>query len=121
MHAILALALASLSAAAPSTEQHVLGPDLAISKSGFKCDLPPVVSPKEDGLSDAKHAFGTKAAFMKQVERHAALVQVPSISYDDLGEVDEDPRWLVFFDFHKELETQFPTVYARHHVRVCNM
>ncbi len=83
-----------------------LGPD-------FKCDLPPAVSPDGDGLPSADELFSGKAAFAKQVERHSAIVKVPSVSYDDLGEVFEDERWLVFLEFHKVLETVFPTVYVR--------
>ena len=114
MHFNVAAALvclqACLSVAAPAAgDQQVLGAQGA-SKTKFKCDLPPAVSPKKDGLPDAEDIFSSKEAFKKQVERHTAIVQVPSISYDDLGDVEEDERWLVFFDFHKVLKEQFPIV-----------
>ncbi len=83
-------------------DQHVIGtgPEIA----SFSCDLPPVAAPPEDGFPLAREVFGTKEALLKQVKRHTAIVNVPSICYDDLGDFDEDPRWPVFYDFHKVLE-----------------
>lgn len=74
----------------------------------FSCDLPIVLDPVGDGLSSAQHLFSTKAALAKQVERHSALVKVPSICYDDLGPFDEDPRWAPFYKFHDVLAETFP-------------
>jgi len=76
----------------------------------FKCDLPPAVSPDGDGLPSADELFANDHAFRRQVARHSAIVRVPSISYDDLGDVWEDERWLVFLEFHKVLEELFPAV-----------
>lgn len=45
-----------------------------------------------------------------QVKRLSAAVQVPTESYDDNGEVDEDPRWETFQQFHNVLQDLFPLV-----------
>lgn len=49
------------------------------SEHDFKCDLPPVLSPGNDGLPSANELFDSKDAFNKQVKRHQAIVRVPSI------------------------------------------
>jgi Gly-Xaa carboxypeptidase len=38
-------------------------------------------------------------------------VKIPKESFDDMGQVGEDPRWNVFVDFHAYLEKTFPLVY----------
>ncbi|KAJ4269929.1 hypothetical protein NW762_001600 [Fusarium torreyae] len=77
----------------------------------FKCDLPPVLAPAEDGLPSAKSLFSSRKAFDKQVKRHQAIVRVPSICYDDLGDVDEDERWAPFYDLHDVLAKTYPAVH----------
>ncbi|KAH8923264.1 carboxypeptidase S [Atractiella rhizophila] len=38
-------------------------------------------------------------------------IKIPTESWDDEGEVGEDPRWEVFLPFHEWLEGAFPNVY----------
>ncbi|TKW50858.1 putative carboxypeptidase C24C9.08 [Colletotrichum tanaceti] len=80
--------------------------------SDFKCDLPPPVTPS-DGLPSAADLFSSPDAVRKQVERHTALVRVPSICYDDLGDFDKDDRWRVFYDLHDVLKKTYPVFHAR--------
>ncbi|EWY97019.1 hypothetical protein FOYG_05510 [Fusarium oxysporum NRRL 32931] len=77
----------------------------------FKCDLPPVLSPGNDGLPSASELFDSKDAFNKQVKRHQAIVRVPSICYDDLGDVDKDERWAPFYDLHDVLAKTYPAIH----------
>lgn len=84
--------------------------DASKSKS-FECDLPTAVDPSGDDLLSAHELFTSKAALQKQIERHSALVKVPSICYDDLGPFDTDPRWAPFHDFHDVLAQTFPLVH----------
>ncbi|KAK1982638.1 peptidase family M20/M25/M40 [Colletotrichum cereale] len=84
----------------------------ADTTSDFKCDLPPAVSPS-DGLPSAKDLFSSPEAVRKQVERHAALVRVPSICYDDLGDFDTDSRWDVFYELHHVLKKTYPVFHDR--------
>lgn len=87
--------------------QQVLG---STGVSDFQCDLPPVLDPYRDGLPAARDVFGGEKALLKQVERHSALVRIPSISYDDNGEPGEDPRWDVFYDVHAALAALYPSM-----------
>lgn len=40
-------------------------------------------------------------------------VRIPTESYDDSGDVGQDPRWDVFFKFEEYLKASFPTVYQK--------
>jgi len=39
------------------------------------------------------------------------VVQVPTVTYDDMGDVGEDPRWDVFAELHDYLKDAFPLVH----------
>ncbi|KAL4881630.1 hypothetical protein BJY04DRAFT_227717 [Aspergillus karnatakaensis] len=86
---------------------------LAIEDSSFKCDLPPILDPSSDGLPSAKSLFSSQEALHKQVERHSAIVQVPSVCWDDMGEIDEDPRWNPFYRLLPTLQKSYPKVNER--------
>lgn len=106
----LALFLAGVAGvvAAPSFGQEPLS-SIAPSKSS-QCHVPPILDPTGDGLPSADDLFASKSARDQQIKRLQAIVQVPSISYDDNGPVGEDDRWEPFFDLHKVLEKTFPNV-----------
>lgn len=76
----------------------------------FNCDLPPVLEPKNDGLASSSEVYSSKAAFDKQLKRHQAIVRVPSVSYDDFGSFEKDPRWKTFDQLHRVLEDTYPTL-----------
>lgn len=78
--------------------------------STFKCDLPPVLDPAGDGLPSATDLFSSKEALKKQVERHQAVVRVPSICFDDLGDFNSDKRWKPFNKLHHVLAKTYPLV-----------
>jgi Gly-Xaa carboxypeptidase len=80
---------------------------------GFACDLPPVLDPAGDGLLSADELFSGDVALARQVERHQAIVRVPSVSYDDLGPPGEDERWAPFYDLHETLEVLYPNIHRR--------
>ncbi|KAF2145539.1 uncharacterized protein K452DRAFT_220707 [Aplosporella prunicola CBS 121167] len=63
-----------------------------------------------DGL-DSSSKFLDHSSLLKQVERMSAAVKVPTESWDDNDDVDKDPRWDVFADFHSLLEQLFPLVH----------
>lgn len=109
---LLWLGLTSAVAAAAVADtygQHALTSETESSKR-FKCDLPPSVAPGDDGFPLARDLFSGNEALERQVARHGAIVRVPSISFDDMDEVDVDERWDVFLDLHRVLEQQFPKV-----------
>lgn len=78
--------------------------------SEFTCDLPPILDPAGDGLPSAASLFSSREALERQVKRHRAIVQVPSVSYDDLGEISEDERWAPFYNLYPVLEKTYPTL-----------
>ncbi|KAF3761652.1 carboxypeptidase S [Cryphonectria parasitica EP155] len=79
----------------------------------FTCDLPSALDPSDDGLPSATSLFTSKEALARQIERHSALVRVPTICYDDLGPFDTDPRWAPYHEFHDVLAKTFPLVHQR--------
>jgi Gly-Xaa carboxypeptidase len=73
------------------------------------CNLTDVSSPPKDGLKPSDHFMGS-AHVKLQVERLSRAVRIGTESYDNNGDVEEDPRWQVFDTFHQELEELFPLV-----------
>ncbi|KAH7150372.1 hypothetical protein B0J13DRAFT_440243 [Dactylonectria estremocensis] len=81
--------------------------------AAFNCDLPPVLTPAGDGLPSGKSLFSSDQALLRQVRRHQAIVRVPTVCYDDLGEFDEDDRWAPFYDLHATLAKTYPVLHER--------
>jgi hypothetical protein len=76
------------------------------------CPVPQIPALLQDGLNSSAD-FGNENDLIKQqVERLSAAVNVPTIAYDDNGDVDKDPRWHAFVTLREVLKTQFPRVYA---------
>ncbi len=75
-----------------------------------QCNLPPSLDPSHDGLPHSDKLFSGKDALMKQVKRHQAIVQVPSVCFDDLGKIGEDKRWKPFDKLHDVLKETYPLV-----------
>ncbi|KAL6817268.1 carboxypeptidase S [Trichoderma sp. SZMC 28015] len=85
----------------------------SITPSKYQCDLPPVLDPTGDGLPSADELFSSKSARDQQIKRLQAIVQVPSVSYDDLRDVGQDDRWEPFYKLHDVLKETFPVVHKR--------
>ncbi|KAL2825491.1 hypothetical protein BDW59DRAFT_179867 [Aspergillus cavernicola] len=81
--------------------------------SDFQCDLPPILDPAGDGLPSADSLFSSEKALNTQVKRHQAIVQVPSVCWDDMGEIGEDKRWAPFYKLFGVLQKLYPTVHKR--------
>lgn len=75
------------------------------------CPLPNVTSSNDDDLKPSDHLMSSEQLQL-QVNRLTAAVQVPTESFDDNGDVNEDPRWETFDDFHGVLSELFPLVYV---------
>lgn len=43
-------------------------------------------------------------------ERLSGAVKIPTVTYDKMGKVGEDPRWEIFYEFSKYLRQTFPSV-----------
>ncbi|OAA55724.1 Peptidase M20, carboxypeptidase S [Cordyceps fumosorosea ARSEF 2679] len=76
-----------------------------------ECRLPPVLDPSADGLPNSDQLWGNRWALQRQVERHQAIVRVPSVCYDDLGPIGEDPRWAPFDELHRVLRRTYPALH----------
>jgi hypothetical protein len=76
------------------------------------CPVPERFTSIQDGLINSTDFSTDKALLKQQVDRLSAVVNVPTISYDDNGDVDEDPRWHAFLNLHKVLKVHFPRVYV---------
>ncbi|KAF4449041.1 hypothetical protein F53441_7691 [Fusarium austroafricanum] len=55
--------------------------------------------------------FSGNDAVQKLVERHQDLVRIPSVCYDDMGDLDEDERWEPFNKIPDTLKKHYPNVY----------
>ncbi|KAL7424246.1 hypothetical protein Q5752_001832 [Cryptotrichosporon argae] len=56
----------------------------------------------------------------RSIELFQEAVRIPTQSFDDNGEPNEDPRWAPFFDFQKWLEKSFPTAWSNAKVEFIN-
>lgn len=83
------------------------------------CPLPDITVPGDDGLESSEHLMSSQQSKL-QVQRLSAAVRVPTESYDDNGDVDEDPRWETFNEFHLVLERLFPLVHYHLELRKVN-
>lgn len=75
------------------------------------CPISEATTTVEDGL-DSPSKFLEQGSILKQVERMAAAVKIPTESFDDNDDVDVDPRWAVFEDLHATLKDLFPLVFV---------
>ncbi|WWC60883.1 uncharacterized protein I303_103459 [Kwoniella dejecticola CBS 10117] len=54
------------------------------------------------------------------VDTYSRAVQIPTESFDDNGEPNEDPRWAPFFDFQAYLEDTFPLAHTTAKIEYIN-
>lgn len=63
----------------------------------------------------------SSASFKKRsIERLSGAVQIPTQSFDDLGTIEEDPRWEVMYPFAEYLKKTFPRVHEHMEPEVVN-
>jgi len=63
-------------------------------------------------LNEMDDVFNKEVFRQLQVTRLSAAVQIPSISYDDLGVIGEDKRWDIMYDFALYLKAAYPRIHA---------
>ncbi|CBF79937.1 M20 family metallopeptidase [Aspergillus nidulans FGSC A4] len=93
---------------------------IGASNSDFTCDLPFPLDPAGDGLPSAASLFSSDEALERQVKRHQGIVQVPSVSYDDLGEIGVDERWEPFYKLYPTIEKTYPVLHERAKIEKIN-
>lgn len=86
-----------------SGNQHRLEPD-----SSFGCQLTRPVDPSHDGLLNSDELFSGRDTIEEFVKRHQPLVRIPSVCYDDMGDVDDDERWNSFKDIPNHIKKAYP-------------
>ncbi|EJT98323.1 carboxypeptidase S [Dacryopinax primogenitus] len=87
-----------------------------------RCVQPEGLVPSNRALVDTIYAdFWNEVFQNKSAELLGAAVQIETESYDDLGEVDKDPRWEEkYAPLHQWLEGAFPHVYKALQVETVN-
>lgn len=56
----------------------------------------------------------------QSIERFQAAIQIPTQSYDDNGDPEEDERWAPFKDFQNWMKDTFPTAWNAANVEFIN-
>lgn len=79
-----------------------------------QCVQPDALFP--DSNTDLTRAFDfiSSSAFKNAtIERITGAVKIKTETFDDLGAIEEDGRWEVFYGFHEYLEKTFPLVHEK--------
>ncbi|KAK4097661.1 carboxypeptidase S [Parathielavia hyrcaniae] len=85
------------------------------------CAQPPPLLPSKDANLDRAYERIASSGFRNAtIRRLSGAVQVKTESFDDLGPIGEDPRWDVFYDFHRFLEQTFPLIHSKLQVEKVN-
>lgn len=56
----------------------------------------------------------------ESIDRLSGAVQIPTMSFDDMGEIGQDKRWDIFYDFAKYLKETFPAAHEKLEVEIVN-
>jgi Gly-Xaa carboxypeptidase len=71
--------------------------------------VPKVHSPILDKMDEG---FKSEAFMNASIKRLSSVVQIPTESFDDMGPLDEDTRWDIFFEFADLLKSTFPLIHS---------
>lgn len=97
-----------------------LGAHVGLVEQPEWCALPEALISSDDGLVSASEKFDHDSALQRQVERLSAAVNVATVSFNDNGDVDTDPRWQTFPILHGVLKTNFPRVHSTAELEMIN-
>ncbi|GAM89457.1 hypothetical protein ANO11243_074950 [Dothideomycetidae sp. 11243] len=77
------------------------------------CQQVPALRPSSQHtlLSEVDDRLDSPEFRNASILRLSGLVQIPSVSFDDMGTVEEDERFKVFYKVEKFLETTYPLVH----------
>ncbi|KAJ3824466.1 hypothetical protein F5880DRAFT_1480165 [Lentinula raphanica] len=76
------------------------------------CDQYDVLYPTNPMWKTVGESIGSDGFKARAVDWLAGAIRVPTESYDDLGSIDEDPRWETFAQFHDYLFEAFPLIHS---------
>ena len=74
------------------------------------CDQVP---PLDLNLGDLESIYASESFKNASIDRLSRIVQIPSVSYDDMGSVEDDKRFKIFYEVEKYLEGTFPLVHSK--------
>lgn len=77
-------------------------------------------SQKSDKLHDMEKLLSSDEFEKASIKRLSGAVQIPTQSYDDMGEIGEDKRWDVMYDFESYLRKIFPSTFSKLSVELVN-
>jgi Gly-Xaa carboxypeptidase len=86
-------------------------PELLARKYKPQCPAQEVIGPKshpEITERNVKKLFKSDAFKKLSAERLGGAVQIPTEDFDDMGPVEEDKRWDVFYDLENYFKKTFP-------------
>lgn len=108
-------------ALAPSSLHHP-GPLIKKHHKEPQCpQVDPIVPELTSTRLQAMEDFVSSSAFRNDsITRLSNAVQIPSVSYDDLGPVGEDKRWEIFYAFEAYLAATFPLAHLKLEKEVVN-
>lgn len=69
-----------------------------------------VSSERGDVEKAIEKEVGSDEFFEKSLKKMQGAIQIPTESFDDMGDVGKDDRWDIFADLHAFLEEAFPLV-----------
>lgn len=71
------------------------------------------VPPLDPHLGELESIFASEGFKNASVDRLSRIIQIKSITYDDMGTVKDDKRFEVFYEVEKYLQGTFPLVHSR--------
>lgn len=74
------------------------------------CDQVP---PLDLNLGELESIYASERFRNASIDRLSRIVQIPSISYDDMGTVEDDKRFKIFYEIEKYLQGTFPLVHSK--------
>ena len=90
------------------------GPSFTQSKKADQCHQVSPLTPKfhTPALDKMDEGLGSEAFMNTSIQRLSSVVQIPTESFDDMGPLDSDKRWEVFFSFASLLYSTFPLIHS---------
>lgn len=95
--------------------------ELSSGVSKAQCaQVAPLFPRKSEAFSKMEEYMQSEAFRNASIARLSGAVQIPSMSFDDLGAIGEDPRWDVFYDVAAYLQKSYPLVHEKFQLEKVN-
>jgi Gly-Xaa carboxypeptidase len=96
--------------------------DTHSSRSKAKCPQMEPLFPgqKSEELKQMDEYLQTESFRNQSITRLSGAVKIPTMSFDDMGLIGEDPRWDIFYQFAEYLKDTFPLTHEKLDLEVVN-